>query len=149
MASKKNIKKIAKKQAKKVVKAAKADKKEKGQKKERHMALRIIPYVLVSLSLVIAACFIMMNFEGGVGAVGLLFLLSFLTSQIWESICFIKRDRFLGSVSLGLVLMAMLMMFTNTPIVFTSPIDSYFLTIFMFVVPKYVRNAISKNRFYV
>ena len=73
MASKKNIKKIAKKQAKKVVKAAKADKKEKGQKKERHMALRIIPYVLVSLSLVIAACFIMMNFEGGVGAVGLLF----------------------------------------------------------------------------
>ena len=78
MASKKNIKKIAKKQAKKVVKAAKAEKKgkkvqDKEQKQERHMALRIIPYVLASLSLVIAACFVMMNFEGGVGEVGLLF----------------------------------------------------------------------------
>ena len=81
------------------------------------------------------------------GAVGLLFMLSFLISQLWESIRFIRQDRFWGSVSLGLVLMAMAMMFTNTAIVFTSPIDSYFLTIFMFVVPKYVRNAIRHRRF--
>ncbi len=81
------------------------------------------------------------------GAVGLGALLLFLTTQIIASVRFIKQDRFLGSLFLGLIVSASAMMFTNTAIVFTSPIDSYFLTIFMFVVPKYIRNAINKGIF--
>ena len=81
------------------------------------------------------------------GVVGLLYLLAFLLSQIWTSVGMIQTDRFFGSVSLGLTAMAIMMMFTNTTVVFTSPIDSYFLTIFMFLMPKYVRNAIKKGRF--
>lgn len=81
------------------------------------------------------------------GAVGLLYLLAFLLSQFWMSVKLLGRDHFFGAVSLGLTMMAMMMMVTNTQIVFTSPIDSYFLTMFMFVMPKYVRNAIRNDRF--
>ena len=81
------------------------------------------------------------------GAVGLAFLLAFLVSQLWKSIKMIRKDRFWGAVSLGLTGMAMLMMFTNTQIIFTSPIDCYFMTMYMFVVPKYVGNAVRKDKF--
>lgn len=81
------------------------------------------------------------------GVAGLLFLLAFLVSQVSACFMFMKKDRFLGTIHLGMILMASLMMLTNTAIVFTSPIDSYFLTMFMFIVPKYVRNAVNKERF--
>lgn len=81
------------------------------------------------------------------GVVGLLFMVMFLITQVYTCVRFLRQERFLGSVYLGFVIMAAMMMFTNTAIIFSSPIDSYFLTIFMFVVPKYVRNAIYCGRF--
>lgn len=81
------------------------------------------------------------------GIVGLVCLIVFIWSQIVACVRLIKTNRLLGSLFLGLVLSASVMMFTNTAIVFTSPIDSYFLTVFMFVVPKYVRNAIQYGVF--
>ena len=81
------------------------------------------------------------------GAAGLTFLLVFLMTQVYACWRFLKKERFLGSVHLGLVVMASMMMFTNTTIVFTSPIDSFFLTIFMFIIPKYVRNAKNNDRY--
>lgn len=86
---------------------------------------------------------ILLNF----GAVGLTFLLGFLASQILASLKLLRISRYFGGLSLGLCIMASAMMFTNTAIIFSSPIDSFFLTIFAFVVPKYVRNAIKNNRF--
>ena len=81
------------------------------------------------------------------GAFGLTAMVLFLFSQFIACIKFIKKDRYLGTVFLGLVISASAMMITNTTIVFTSPIDSYFMTMFMFVVPKYVRNAVHKGVF--
>lgn len=82
------------------------------------------------------------------GALGAMFLVSFMISQVVITLRFVRTDRFLGALHLGLVLMAAAMMFTNTAIVFTSPIDSFFMTIFMFIVPKYVRNAVRLDRFW-
>ena len=82
------------------------------------------------------------------GVIGEGFLLAFLFSQVCASLQIFRKNQFFGAANLGLTVMAMAMMFTNTAIVFTSPIDSYFLTVFLFVVPKYVRNAIKNDRFH-
>ncbi len=81
------------------------------------------------------------------GLVGLMALIGFLASQLIICIRFIRKDRFMGAIHLGLVVSAATMLFTNTMIIFTSPIDSYFMTIFMFIIPKYVRNAINNGTF--
>ena len=81
------------------------------------------------------------------GLIGSLSLTVFLISQFYACIREIKKDRFIGVISLGILVSAAAVMFTNTPIIFTSPIDSYFLTIFAVIVPKYVRNAINSGRF--
>ncbi len=81
------------------------------------------------------------------GAIGLSALVLFLLSQIMTNIRLFRKNRFWGSIFLGLNLSAAAIMFTNTTIIFTSPIDSYFLTIFMFIVPKYVRNALNQGVF--
>ena len=68
MATKKKI-------AKKAVKAAAKSMGEpakKSKKCKRSMALRIIPYVLCVLALIIGVCFILINFDGSVGQVGYL-----------------------------------------------------------------------------
>ena len=62
-------KKIAKKAVKTAAKAMN-DGAPKNKKQKRSMALRIIPYVLCVLALIIAVCFILINFDGGVGEVG-------------------------------------------------------------------------------
>jgi len=66
MATKKKI-------AKKAVKAAAKsmnDGAPKNKKRKRSMAMRIIPYVLCVLALIIGVCLILINFDGGVGQVG-------------------------------------------------------------------------------
>lgn len=82
------------------------------------------------------------------GIIGFSCLISFIISQILASFKLMKKDHFMGTINLGLCLTASAIMFTNTTLVFSSPIDSFFLTIFMFIVPKYVRNAIENDRFY-
>lgn len=86
---------------------------------------------------------VLLNF----GLVGCGAMVLFLLSQVGISFRFRKVDRFIGTLSLALVLCAAAMMFTNTAIVFMSPIDSFFLTMFFIWVPKYVRNSVSKKEF--
>lgn len=81
------------------------------------------------------------------GLAGLGMLIVFLLSQLVGGIRFYKKDRYMGAVFVGLLLSAMAMMFTNTAIIFTSPIDSFFLTVFFVLIPKYVRNSILQEKF--
>lgn len=76
------------------------------------------------------------------GASGLIALLLFLSSQIASCLKLIRKDRFMGSIMLAILFMAIGIMFTNTSTMFMSSIDSYFLTVFSVVIPKYVKNSI-------
>lgn len=82
------------------------------------------------------------------GLIGCGAMVLFVLSQIIVSIRFLREDRFTGVVSLALALCAAAMMVTNTAILFTSQIDSFFLTMFFILVPKYVRNCVQQNGFY-
>lgn len=81
------------------------------------------------------------------GLIGCFAMISFILSQVVASVRFLKTDRFAGAFSLSLVLSAAAMMFTNTAIIFTSAIDSFFLTAFFVLVPKYVRNSVCNGTF--
>ena len=81
------------------------------------------------------------------GLIGCFAMIFFILSQVVASVRFLKTDRFAGAFSLSLVLSAVAMMFTNTAIIFTSAIDSFFLTAFFILVPKYIRNSVQKESF--
>ncbi len=81
------------------------------------------------------------------GLIGCFAMIFFILSQVVDSVRFLKTDRFAGAFSLSLVLSAAAMMFTNTAIIFTSAIDSFFLTAFFILVPKYIRNSVQKESF--
>ena len=74
-------------------------------------------------------------------------LLIFLYLQIKYNYKIIYHNRFIGSVFLAGNLMSIAIMFSNTTMIFNSSIDSYFLTVFSFIVPKYVSNSIMNNNF--
>ena len=82
------------------------------------------------------------------GAVGMLSLLGFLLCQVVGSIKLLRKDRMVGVAVLGLNLSAMLIMVTTTATIFNSSIDSFFLTIFFIITPKYIKNSIYAGEFY-
>ncbi len=82
------------------------------------------------------------------GAIGGISLIIFMLSQLGVYVKMIRKDRYMGAILLGLSLAAMLIMFTTTAIVFGSSIDSFFMTVFFILVPKYVRNSINAGTFY-
>ncbi len=59
-----------------------------------------------------------------------------------------KYNRFLGIIFVAIVFFGAAIMITNTTILFSSPIDCFFLTMFVVVLPKYVGNAVKKEIFY-
>ncbi len=63
-------KKIAKKAVKTAAKTMSDGAPRKAKKQKRNMALRIIPYVMCVLALLVGVCLILINFDGGVGEVG-------------------------------------------------------------------------------
>lgn len=75
------------------------------------------------------------------GIVGLAWLVVVIITHVKHSVRVFKVDKYWGVVSLGLIIWAVVMMYTNTFIIFTSPIDSFFLTMFAFIIPYYVSNA--------
>lgn len=81
------------------------------------------------------------------GLVGLLFLCVLLLSHFKMCIKLYKVSRFYSVTFIGLLISAMATMFTNTTIIFTSPIDCFFLTVFTILVPKYVRNAMMNHAY--
>jgi len=81
------------------------------------------------------------------GLVGLGYLICFMFSQVYTCLRMYRHAPFYSALFIALIISAAAMMFTNTAILFTSPIDSYFLTMFVILVPKYARNAILHDRF--
>ena len=76
------------------------------------------------------------------GILGLTFMISFIVCRAIAAIKLIKTNRFFGVLSLGLVAVCSLIMFSNTAFIFNSPIDSFFLTTFTILMPKYLENEI-------
>ncbi len=58
-----------------------------------------------------------------------------------------KNEKNLCRIFNGFLVASGLVMFTNTSALFQSSIDSYFLTLFAIIIPKYVRNAINAGTF--
>ena len=81
------------------------------------------------------------------GTVGLGVMILFLLSQLYANLMLMKKNRFMGAIFTAMLLSGCAMMFTNTAIIFNSPIDSYFLTVVAIVVPKFVRNSIYSGVF--
>ena len=81
------------------------------------------------------------------GGIGLFVLLAFVASHIFSAIKIIKKEKFLGAIYTALVVGALLAMVAQTVVVFTSSIDSFFLTVFAIIVPKYVINSINAGAF--
>lgn len=82
------------------------------------------------------------------GLIGCSAMVVFILAQVFIGIRFIKKDRLIGTLSLALILCAASMMLTNTMLIFQSSIDSFFLTAFFVLVPKYVRNSVLNQGFY-
>ena len=81
------------------------------------------------------------------GAIGIFFLL-LLVAVHWMSVVrSMKHNPSLGAIFVALPIGALLAMVVQTVTIFTSFLDSYFLTIFAFVIPKYVCNAIRASSF--
>ena len=81
------------------------------------------------------------------GVIVLVFIIAFLLAQFYADLKLIKANRFWGAMSFGVHLMCVALMMTNTVYLFNSSIDSYFLTVFAIIVPKYVRNSIYAGNF--
>lgn len=81
------------------------------------------------------------------GLLGIAFLLVFFFSQLRANLRLYHYAKFYSVMFTAFLLAAAIMMLTHTAIIFTSPIDSFFLTVFVILVPKYVRNAICAGTF--
>lgn len=56
-----------------------------------------------------------------------------------------KYDKFSGSLFLGFIVLSLLFMTTATSIIFTSQLDSYTLTMFGIIIPKYYKNYVTST----
>ena len=83
------------------------------------------------------------------GVTGFAFLAVFYILQIVDTIKLLKRENFCGAMILAVQIMGLAVMFTNTAYIFFPSTDSYFLTLLVIIVPKYVKNAIKADVFYV
>lgn len=81
------------------------------------------------------------------GAVGLIWLISCLAVAFISYMRLRKIDGQWAWNFICLLIWCSCIMLTNTTIVFTSPIDCFFLTMFALIVPKYVCNSIRCGSF--
>ena len=80
------------------------------------------------------------------GVIGVIFLIGVILSAIFLSLKTIRINKNIGSIFLAFALSAIAFMFTNTACLLQSPIDSFMLTIFTIVVPRYVMNGLIKKQ---
>lgn len=83
------------------------------------------------------------------GVTGLVWMVAILASQLLEGIRFLRKDKLVAAISIAFVLVVAADMVASTQLVFTSPIDCFFITAMFIVVPKYMRNAVENGRFYL
>lgn len=84
------------------------------------------------------------------GIKGVVFLVSIIISSFRSNRSVIKcseSEKNLCRMFNGFLIASGLVMLTNTSALFQSSIDSYFLTLFAIIIPKYVRNAINAGTF--
>ena len=74
------------------------------------------------------------------GLSGIVWFVGYLISMVRTRIRLYKKNKIWGNRFLCLGIWCIFMMVANTHLIFTSPIDCYFLTIFAIVIPKYVTN---------
>ena len=81
------------------------------------------------------------------GILGLVILVLFPICHLVLCIKLIARHRFLGTVTTALAIACVMAMMFNTATVFTSSIDSFFMTAYTIIIPRYVRNAVTSSHF--
>ena len=81
------------------------------------------------------------------GAIGLIWLLFCLVAALILYCKLKKMNRQWAWNFICLLIWCACIMLTNTTVIFTSPVDSYFLTVFAWIIPRYVCNAIRLNDF--
>lgn len=81
------------------------------------------------------------------GLLPLICLAVYLIFDIIYCIMLCKYNRFLGIIFVAIVLFGTTIMITNTTILFSSPIDCFFLTMFVVSLPKLVGNSIKMKNF--
>ena len=81
------------------------------------------------------------------GGIPLIIMLLFLCCRLRENVKSLVKSRVLGVLFIGLTLACALTMVSSTVCLFSSPIDSFFVTMFTILVPKYVGNALSNGEF--
>lgn len=83
------------------------------------------------------------------GVTGLVWMMAILASQLLEGIRFLRKDKLVAAISIAFALVVAADMVASTQLIFTSPIDCFFITAMFIVVPKYMRNAVENGRFYL
>lgn len=81
------------------------------------------------------------------GLLPLVFLVVFLIYNLIYCIGLCKYNKFLGVMFTAIVLFGAVIMITNTTVLFSSPIDSFFLTMFVVTMPKLAGSAIRMKKF--
>ena len=81
------------------------------------------------------------------GIIGVSFLIGLILSSFVNGIRVFRKNRFIGAMFISMTLSTAAYIFTNTTIIMQSNIDSYILTIFVIILPIYVKNAIYSNKF--
>lgn len=81
------------------------------------------------------------------GIIGFIFFVGIILTSILNGIKTMRKNRFLGVMFVSMSLSMIAYMFTNTTLIMQSSIDSYILTIFIIIIPKYVNNSIEQNLF--
>ena len=64
---------------------------------------------------------------------------------IYNSILVIRKDNLLGALLFGFIVFSLLYMVAQTPILFYSTMDSFFITMITVLIPLYVSNGIRKT----
>ena len=90
--------------------------------------------------------FLQILFESGI--VGLCFIIGIIISGFSSAFKIYKINRELSVELIALFVAAICFTFTNTAELMRGSIDSYMLTIFTFIIPKYISNAIYNNNYY-
>lgn len=81
---------------------------------------------------------------GGVIMFG--FFVAVILWAIQKSFYCMRRNREIGSLMLGMQIFSILYMFAQTPILFFSTMDSYFITVLSIMLPLYTSNFLEHNK---
>lgn len=81
------------------------------------------------------------------GVFGLLYLFAIIFASIKNALSIRKIDKNLSALFLAMSLSTITFMMTNTACLMQSPIDSYMMTLFLVIMPKYVVNAVRSGKY--